>query len=517
MSRFWTTLWGLRDELAAHLVLSLAALALGIAIALPLIVIAARNRHAARIALGLASLIQTVPALALLALFYPLLLSLSALAKDIGLNGGIPALGFLPALLALALYAVLPILHNGVAGLRGLDPAVREAADAMGLTPAQKLRWVEAPLVAPLVLAGIRTAAVWTVGAATLATTVGATSLGNPIFAGLQTQDWVLVLAGCAAAAGLAMATDGVLVLVERGVAQRRPLLAWLGLALVALALLWALFPAKAEQRPALVVGAKNFSEQYILARLIGSRLGDAGYAVTYREGLGSAVVFKALESGDIDAYVDYAGTLWTSELKRSDTPSPAAMRAGLARYLSKPGGARLLGTLGFENAYAFAMKADVAKARGIASLQDLVRAAPDLTLGSDLEFLDRPEWRAVGAAYPLLFKASKRYAPTFMYRALASGDADVITAFSSDGRIAADKLTVISDPLQAIPNYDALLLISGRCAADPHCIAALRPLLGHIPVAAMREANYQVDRDSAKRTPDQAARWLATKTVLAR
>ena len=251
MSRFWTTLWSLHDELAAHLVLSFAALALGIVIALPLIVLAARNRHAARVALGLASLVQTVPALALLALFYPLLLSLSALAKDIGLGGGIPALGFLPALLALALYAVLPILHNGVAGLRALDPAVREAADAMGLTAGQKLRWVEAPLVAPLVLAGIRTAAVWIVGAATLATTVGATSLGDPIFAGLQTQNWVLVLAGCAAAAGLALATDGVLVLVEKGVAARRPLLAWLGLALVGVALAWALLPARAEQRPA--------------------------------------------------------------------------------------------------------------------------------------------------------------------------------------------------------------------------------------------------------------------------
>ena len=512
MSRFWTTLWELRDELAAHLVLSFAALALGIVIALPLIVAAARNRHAARVALGLASLVQTVPALALLALFYPLLLWLSTLV-----GGGIPALGFLPALLALALYAVLPILHNGVVGLRGLDPAVREAADAMGLTPSQKLRWVEAPLVAPLVLAGIRTAAVWTVGAATLATTVGATSLGNPIFAGLQTQDWVLVLAGCVAAAGLAMATDGVLVLVEKGVAARRPLLAWIGLALVGVALGWALVPARAEQRPVLVVGAKNFSEQYILARLIGTRLGDAGYAVTYREGLGSAVAFKALESGDIDAYVDYAGTLWTSELKRTDTPSPEAMRAGLARYLSKPGGARLLGKLGFENAYAFAMKPDAAKARDIASLEDLVRAAPELTLGTDLEFLDRPEWAAVSGAYPLRFRQSKRYSPTFMYRALASNDADVITAFSSDGRIAADKLIVLGDPKQAIPNYDALLLVSGKCAADPRCVGTLRPLLGRIPVAAMREANYRVDRDEAKQTPEAAARWLVTKVGLAR
>jgi len=499
----------LGDELAAHVVLSAAALALGIAIALPLTLWSARNATVARLALGLASLIQTIPALALLALFYPILLWLSGMV-----GGGIPALGFLPALLALALYAVLPILRGGVTGLAGLDPAVREAADAVGMTSAQKLRWVEAPLVAPYVMAGIRTAAVWTIGAATLATTIGQTSLGDPIFAGLQTQNWVTVLAGCVAAAALALAADSVLAMVERGIGQgsmgRRPLLGWIGLAVLAAGIGWALWPGTAEKRETVVVGAKNFSEQYILARLIGERLEAAGYAVTYREGLGSAVVFRALDAGDIDVYVDYAGTLWTGEFKREDNPPRAAMLREIGELLQNPGGARLIGPLGFENAYAFAMRADVATANRVASLDDLVRAAPRLTLGADLEFLDRPEWAAVRAAYPLRFAATRKYSPTFMYRALESGDADVITAFSSDGRIAADKLVVLGDPRGAVPNYDALLLASSKCAAAPRCREALEPLVGAVPVGAMREANYQVDRDTDKRDPAEAARWLA-------
>src|SRR3546814_6774941 len=87
-----------------------------------------------------------------------------------------------------------------------------------------------------------------------------------------------------------------------------------------------------------------------------------------------------------------------------------------------------------FENAYAFAMRGDDARARGIATLDDLARQAPRLTLGSDLEFLERPEWAAVRDAYGLRFAATQRYTPSFMYRALASGRADVISAFSSDG-----------------------------------------------------------------------------------
>ena len=98
------------------------------------------------------------------------------------------------------------------------------------------------------------------------------------------------------------------------------------------------------------------------------------------------------------------------------------------------------------------------------------------------------------------------------MYRALASGRTDVISAFSSDGRIAADKLTVLSDPKQAIPGYDAILLVAPRRGDDARFTAALRPLLGAISVETMREANYMVDRDSDKATPEAAANWLAKR-----
>ena len=296
------------DLLAAHVLLAASALALGLVISLPLAIWSARTPSVARVTLGIASLVQTIPSLALLALFYPLLLSLSALA-----GGGIPALGFLPSLLALSLYALLPILRNAVTGLSGLDPAIIEAADGVGMTARQKLLMVEGPLVAPVVMAGIRTAAVWTIGAATLSTTVGQPSLGDLIFAGLQTQNWTLVLTGCLSAALLALIVDGLLGLVEHGIRVRKRgrVLAALGGLLAGV--LVALTPLWPSSERTIVVGAKNFSEQYILARLIGHRLEAAGYHVRYREGLGSAVIYSALASGDIDVYVDYSGTIWTN------------------------------------------------------------------------------------------------------------------------------------------------------------------------------------------------------------
>lgn len=492
------------ELLGEHIRLSFSALALALLIALPLAVWAARSPAVARIALSFASLVQTIPALALLALFYPLLLALNALAGDV-----VTPLGFLPSLLALTLYALLPILRNAVTGLNGVDPALVEAADGIGMTAAQKLRLVEAPLAAPTIMAGIRTASVWTIGAATLSTTVGQPSLGDIIFAGLQTQNWSLVLAGCLSSAALAILVDILLGAVENGIAKRRRWQVWTGLGLLILGLLVALVPRGGDDENTIVIGTKRFSEQYILARVIGQRLEQAGYAVTYREGLGSAVLFQAVASGDVDISVDYAGTIWTNEMNRNDRLARQDMLRAIAAWVDQQDGTLLVGPLGFENSYAFAVRPQDARRLGLESLEDLAAASPQLTFGTDLEFLERPEWEAVQAAYPLRFKAERALEPTFMYRALSSGQADVISAFSSDGRIAANGFVVLSDPKGAVPSYDAMLMLTEERRNDAALVAALEPLVGAIPVETMRQANYRVDRDTDKQSPSQAARWL--------
>lgn len=491
--------------LRAHVLLSGAALGAAVIVGLPLAYWAAESRRVRRPVLAAAGLVQTIPGLALLALFYPMLLALGRVA-----HVAVPALGFLPAFLALALYALLPVLRNGVAALRGLDPSVVEAADGIGMTRGQRLRLVELPLGAPVLLAGIRIAAVWTIGAATLATTVGQTSLGNLIFSGLQTENWVRVLVGCAASALLALAADGVLALVEAGVARRSKWRFRLGFCLLAAGLALALVPPSAGSAGrTVVIGAKNFSEQYILADLIADRLAPSDLRVERRDDLGSAVAYRALAAGDIDVYVDYVGTLWTNVLGRSDILPAPEMRAALARELARRDGVVLLGPLGFENAYALAMRRDRARELHVRSIGDLAVVAPRLKLASDLEFLSRPEWRSVARTYGLRFREQRAYNPTFMYRAIMDGSADVLSAFSSDGRIAALDLIVLSDPKEALPNYDAVLLLSRRAVKDPQLVAALKPLIGAISIERMRRANLMVDRDTDKKTPQEAARWL--------
>jgi len=495
------------ELLAAHVQLSFSALLLAMVICLPLAIWAVRSPKIAGIALGVASLIQTIPGLALLALFYPLLLGVSALV-----GGSISAFGFLPALLALTLYALLPILRNAVTGLSGVDPAVREAADGLGMTAWQKLQLVEAPLAAPTIMAGIRTAAVWTIGAATLSTTVGQPSLGDLIFAGLQTQNWTLVLTGCLFSAALAIAVDLLLGLIERGIRERRRMLRGIGMALIATGLLTATLPLLIARDNVVVIGAKNFSEQYILARLIGSRLEEAGYTVRYRDGLGSAVIYQALSAGDVDVYVDYSGTIWTNQMQRTDSQPKTAMLDAIGHWAYAHHGVKMLGALGFENTYAFAVRPEDARAKSLRTLDDLARVSSDFNFGADVEFLERPEWRMVQAAYPMRFKDARSFNPTFMYPALASGEVDVISAFSSDGRIAANGFVILEDNKGAVPSYEAIMLLAPDRGSDDKFVAALNPLIGAITVENMRKANYMVDREDDKKTPRQAALWLNDK-----
>ena len=172
------------------------------------------------------------------------------------------------------------------------------------------------------------------IGTATLSTPIGQTSLGNYIFTGLQTQNWVFVLFGCVAAAVFALVVDQLLALIETGLARpqtrKHVVLGAFGLALIAAA---ALAPGLSPSRASYVIGTKPFTEQYVLAALIEQRLTDAGLRASTREGLGSSVIFDALAANEIDVYVDYSGTIWANQLRRTDC------QAARRRCWPKPAG----------------------------------------------------------------------------------------------------------------------------------------------------------------------------------
>ena len=486
--------------LTAHLQLALFALLAGTAVSIPAGMAITRSRRLERPVLAVASVIQTVPSLALLAVMVP---ALSAL--------GLRSIGFLPAFIGLTLYSILPVLRNTVTGLVGLDPALKEAARGVGMTATQQLWRVELPLALPVILAGLRTSTVWTVGMATLSTPVGAPSLGNYIFAGLQTRNLTAVLVGCVAAAVLALVLDGLVRALGAAVlARRKRSLVAVG---AVLGLLYAhatlaFVTDAADRGPArIVIGAKTFTEQYILGQILAKTVaGATGSSVDVLASLGSTVAFDALRGGDIDAYVDYSGTIWATIMHRDAAAADReTVLTEVGRYLKTEHGIELVGALGFENAYAMAMRRTHAGELRVRTLTDLAPHAPRMSVGGDYEFFQRPEWRAVRDRYGLQFREQRSMDPSLMYQAVANGQVDLISAFSTDGRITALDLVLLEDERHAIPPYDAVILAGAQLSREhPDAIAALRTLTGAIDADQMRRMNLAVDRDG--QSPESVA-----------
>ena len=501
----------LPERLGGHIGLSLAALAVGILISIPLGIWVSKRPRSETIALTLASIIQTIPSLALLALMV----------------FAFQTIGWLPAWIALILYSILPMLRGTVTGLQGVDDSCIEAANGIGMDAWQTLTSVELPLALPSIVSGIRTASVWVVGAATLAQPVGATSLGNYIFVGLQTWNIVAMLFGCLFSALLALAFDQLLRGLEVAANKRSwPLAIAVGVLIGALALSPFMLRGigKKDVRTLgtgvaadlsevgielpLTVASKNFSESYILVELLKRRLEGQGLPVETKDGMGSTIVFNALSSGNVDCYVDYTGTIWANHMQRTDSVSPAEMLVDVAAFLKDSHGIISLGSLGFSNDYVFVMRQEDAQQRGIETLEDLTSQAAELEIGADIEFFDRPEWKSVQDAYGMQFKKRRSMEPTLMYGALEGGNVDVIVAFRTDGRT--KELKFIEDTKSVLPPYDGVILICQKLARSRKAMKALRPLLESINSANMRQANAMVDIEG--KTVEEAADWLETQ-----
>jgi osmoprotectant transport system permease protein len=256
------------------------------------------------------------------------------------------------------------------------------------------------------------------------------------------------------------------------------------------------------------VIGTKTFTEQYVLGRAIANELAAAGFRTRTLDSLGSTVAFDALVAGRIDVYVEYTGTIWANHMRRTDNPGREAVLREVQAWLASEHGAELLAPLGFENAYALAMVRSRAEALGVRSIEDLAAVAPELVLGGDYEFFSRPEWRDLAAAYGLAFRELVTMDRTLMYAAVAVGEVDAITAFSTDGRIPAFDLALLDDTRGALPPYDAVIVL-GRDAERrwPGLREALVRLGGSIDGGALRAANRRVDLDGG--TVEDAAAML--------
>ena len=502
--RFWLAH---QQELATlvseHVLLVTVSTAIAVAIGVPLGLFAARRPRLASPFVAVANIVQTVPSLAMFGFLLP-----------VPLIGGV---GARAALAVLVLYGLLPIVRSTIVGITGIDASIREAGVAMGMTRRQLLRQIELPLALPSIVAGVRVAAVVGVGSATIAAAIGAGGLGQYIYRGLSMVDSTVILAGAIPAALLAVVVDGGLLWLERRLSSRRRTssrrASTAAAAAVAVLALAGSAAVAARSSGAIVVGSKNFTEQLILGEIVAQTIErETGLPVQRRLNLGGTLICNgALLSGDIDVYVEYTGTALTAIFRKPTSTDPAAVLSTV-RQAYADSGRTLLAPLGYDNTFAILVRGVDARTHGLRTIDDVARVTPGWRAGFGFEFLERPDgYAGLAKAYGLRFRSPPQVMDlTLSYRALASGQVDLIAGDATAGLIKALDLVQLEDNRRYFPPYDAVPVArASTLLRYPQVRRALDGLAGRITAAEMRDMNYAAD--SQHEDPaDIARRFLA-------
>jgi osmoprotectant transport system permease protein len=498
--RFWLSH---QEELVTfvgqHVLLVAVSTAVAVAIGVPLGILAAWRPRLAAPLVAVANVVQTIPSLAMFGFLLP-----------VPLLGGV---GARAALTVLVLYALLPIVRSTLVGITGIDRSVREAGVAMGMTPRELLWQLELPLALPSIIAGVRVAAVIGVGSATIAAAIGAGGLGQYIYRGLSMVDTTVILAGAIPAALLALIVDGGLLWLGRQLTPRRrtatgraALTLAGGLAVLALT---ASVVMTAHASSVIVVGSKNFTEQLILGEIVAQTIErDTGLRVRRQLNLGGTLICdRALLGGDIDVYVEYTGTALQAIFHRPPS-NDREIVTDTVRSLYADSGRTLLPPLGFDNTFAILVRGSDARERGLRTIDDAMRVAPKWRAAFGYEFLERPDgFIGLAKAYSLTFRGPPEAMDLALtYRALASGQVDLIAGDSTAGLIKSLDLIQLEDNRHYFPPYDAVPVArSTTLLRYPQVRKALEGLAGRISAEDMREMNFTAD--SERVNPDEVAR----------
>lgn len=495
MSHFADVLQERKGELAGalfeHIQLSFIALFFAVLIAIPLGIYLTNRKRIAESVIGASAVLQTIPSLALLGLLIPLL-----------------GIGKVPAIIALVAYALLPILRNTYTGIQEVDPSLREAATAMGMTARQRLIKVELPLAMPVIMAGIRTSMVLIVGTATLAALIGAGGLGDLILLGIDRNNPSLIVLGAVPAALLALAFDFLLKKFE-GLPFKRAAAALAVFFLAALLVIIVPLFANGSKKE-IVIGAKLGAEPEILINMYKLLIEEeTDLTVELKPGLGkTSFVFNALKSGSIDMYPEFTGTALAEFLKEEAASNDGQEVYKQARDgLSDQFGMVLLKPMAYNNTYTLAISKAFAEQTGISAISELADVQSGVKAGFTLEFNDREDgYKGIQKLYGLDFPSVKTMEPKLRYQAVQSGDINLMDAYSTDSELQEYEMTVLEDDKELFPPYQgAPLMLQKTLDEHPELEDTLNKLSGKVTDDEMRDMNFRVN--SGGEQPEDVAR----------
>ena len=488
-----------------HILISLLAISIASVLGIILGIIISEYRKFSGLILGTVNILYTIPSIALLGFFIT-----------------ITGVGNTTALIALIIYALLPIIRSTYTGIVNINPLIIEASEGMGSTKLQQLFKVKLPLALPVLMSGIRNMVTMTIALAGIASFVGAGGLGVAIYRGITTNNSAMTFLGSLLIAILALVFDFILGLIEKRLTNRKrvkykinPKLIILGLFIV---IFGAYFSLNSKKDKTINIATKPMTEGYILGQMLTELIEqdtDLKVNITNGVGGGTSNIHPAIVKGEFDLYPEYTGTSWEAVLKKEASYDESKFDELQKEYKEKYN-LEYVNLYGFNNTYGLAVNKDIAEKYNLKTYSDLAKVSNNLIFGAEYDFFEREDgYKELQKIYNMDFKKKIDMDIGLKYQAMKDKKIDVMVIFTTDGQLAISDVVVLEDDKKMYPSYRAGTVVRSEILSEyPELKPVLEKLNNILDDKTMADLNYQVE-SKGKKPEDVAREYLQEKGLL--
>ena len=488
-----------------HILISLLAISIASVLGIILGIIISEYRKFSGLILGTVNILYTIPSIALLGFFIT-----------------ITGVGNTTALIALIIYALLPIIRSTYTGIVNINPLIIEASEGMGSTKLQQLFKVKLPLALPVLMSGIRNMVTMTIALAGIASFVGAGGLGVAIYRGITTNNSAMTFLGSLLIAILALVFDFILGIIEKRLTNHKRTKYKVNFKLIILGLFIIMFGAyfslNSKKDKSINIATKPMTEGYILGQMLTKLIEqdtDLKVNITNGVGGGTSNIHPAIVKGEFDLYPEYTGTSWEAVLKKEASYDESKFDELQKEYKEKYN-LEYVNLYGFNNTYGLAVNKDIAEKYNLKTYSDLAKVSNNLIFGAEYDFFEREDgYKELQKVYNMNFKKKIDMDIGLKYQAMKDKKIDVMVIFTTDGQLAISDVVVLEDDKKMYPSYRAGTVVRSEILSKyPELKAVLEKLNNILDDKTMADLNYQVESEG-KKPEDVAREYLQEKGLL--
>ena len=488
-----------------HVLISLLAISIASVLGIILGIIISEYRRFSGLILGTVNILYTIPSIALLGFFIT-----------------ITGVGNTTALIALIIYALLPIIRSTYTGIVNINPLIIEASEGMGSTKLQQLFKVKLPLALPVLMSGIRNMVTMTIALAGIASFVGAGGLGIAIYRGITTNNSAMTFLGSLLIAILALIFDFILGIIEKRLTNHKRTKYKVNFKLIILGLFIIIFGAyfslNSKKDKTINIATKPMTEGYILGQMLTELIEqdtDLKVNITNGVGGGTSNIHPAIVKGEFDLYPEYTGTSWEAVLKKEASYDESKFDELQKEYKEKYN-LEYVNLYGFNNTYGLAVNKDIAEKYNLKTYSDLAKVSNNLIFGAEYDFFEREDgYKELQKVYNMDFKKKIDMDIGLKYQAMKDKKIDVMVIFTTDGQLAVSDVIVLEDDKKMYPSYRAGTVVRSEILSEyPELKPVLEKLNNILDDKTMADLNYQVESEG-KKPEDVAREYLQEKGLL--